>query len=280
MKLLAILTALTLGLASATPSHTFYTLHRRLVDPSRSTAPFTPYGIVETDIDVASYALALQLGTGGVVPPKGRFVKAEGKEREGGETVDLDRAWVQLAVAVAGRDEEEWPRSAVRAVSRQYCFIRWVFENAWNGQYWARRRNTKDDRLLNEWTWETRAWSLLDAPTTAMWDQDGQFAPPSAGCCEAYTRGQVHDIADRPVTQVDARRRSLHSLPSPKHRHRFRPPRRFSTDSFSHSAISSTQTRKQSPFTYPPTRPLLQRATWNPTRRSSLTESPTAFTQT
>ncbi|KAJ9114514.1 hypothetical protein QFC20_001387 [Naganishia adeliensis] len=115
MKLLAALTALTLGLASATPSHTSYTLHRRLVDPSRSTAPFTPYGTVETDIDVASYALALQLGTGGVVPPKGRFVKAEGKEREGGETVDLDRAWVQLAVAVAGRDEKEWPRSAVRA---------------------------------------------------------------------------------------------------------------------------------------------------------------------
>lgn len=117
MKLLAFLTAITLGLASATPSHTSYTLHRRLVDPSRPTAPFTPYGTVETDIDVASYALALQLGTGGVVPPTGRFVKSGGKEKDGEETLDLERAWIQLAVEVAGKDEEEWPRSAVKAVS-------------------------------------------------------------------------------------------------------------------------------------------------------------------
>jgi hypothetical protein len=123
MKLLAILTALTLSLASTTPSHTSYILHRRLVDPSSPTAPFVTYGTVETDIDVASYALALQLGTGGVVPPRGRFVKAEGKAA-GAETVDLERAWVQVAVQVDGRDEEEWPRSAVRAVSTLSSF--WI----------------------------------------------------------------------------------------------------------------------------------------------------------
>lgn len=116
MKLLTICAALTLTLASAVPSHTAYTLHRRLVDPTRATPSFVTYGTVETDIDVASYALALQLGTGGVVPPRGSFVKAEGKA-EGTETVDLERAWVQVAVQVEGRDEEEWPRSAVRAVS-------------------------------------------------------------------------------------------------------------------------------------------------------------------
>jgi hypothetical protein len=127
MKLLAILTALTLSLASATPSHTSYILHRRLVDPSSPTAPFVTYGTVETDIDVASYALALQLGTGGIVPPRARFVKAE-EIAKGAEMVDLERAWVQVAVQVDGRDEEEWPRSAVRAVSTLSTF--WIVASA------------------------------------------------------------------------------------------------------------------------------------------------------
>jgi hypothetical protein len=44
-------------------------------------------------------------------------VKSGGKENDGEETLDLERAWIQLAVEVAGTDEEEWPRSAVKAVS-------------------------------------------------------------------------------------------------------------------------------------------------------------------
>lgn len=111
------LAAIALAIVSATPHHTSYTLHRRLVDPSRPNPRFEPYGTVETDVDVTSYALAVQLGSGAVVPPKGKFVKAPGREGAG-ELVDLETAWVHVAVEVAGRDEEEWPTSAVRAVSQ------------------------------------------------------------------------------------------------------------------------------------------------------------------
>lgn len=117
MKLTTILTLATSALAAVSATHhTSYTIHRRLVDPSHSPS-FTPYGTVETDIDIATYALALRTNTGAIVPPHGRFVPAENSGEVGGEEVDVSRAWVQVAVEVEGRDEEEWPRSAVKAVS-------------------------------------------------------------------------------------------------------------------------------------------------------------------
>ena len=97
--------------------HTSYTIHRRLLDPSHASSPFTPYGTVETDINVDSYALALHASTGAVVPPRGRFVSAGADGAVGEGEVNVSRAWVQVAVEIQGRHEEEWPRSAVKAVS-------------------------------------------------------------------------------------------------------------------------------------------------------------------
>lgn len=117
MRLARILTLASTAIAAVSASHhTSYTIHRRLLDPSHP-SPFTPYGTVETDIDVASYALALRANTGAIVPPHGKFVPAEHHEEAGEGQVDVSRAWVQVTVEIEGRDEEEWPRSAVKAVS-------------------------------------------------------------------------------------------------------------------------------------------------------------------
>ncbi|GHJ85863.1 hypothetical protein NliqN6_2265 [Naganishia liquefaciens] len=115
MRLPHLLALAASALAAASASHhTSYTIHRRLLDPSHP-APFTPYGTVETDIDVASYALALQANTGAVVPPRGKFVPAGYSEAAEEGEVDVFRSWVQVAVEIPGRDEEEWPKSAVKA---------------------------------------------------------------------------------------------------------------------------------------------------------------------
>jgi hypothetical protein len=117
MKLKTILTLATSALAAVSAAHhTSYTIHRRLVDPSHPSS-FAPYGTVETDIDVASYALALRANTGAIVPPHGKFIPAEASGEVSEGQVDLSRAWVQVTVEVEGRGEEEWPRSAVKAVS-------------------------------------------------------------------------------------------------------------------------------------------------------------------
>jgi hypothetical protein len=117
MKLKTILTLATSALAAVSATHhTSYNIHRRLLDPSHPSS-FSPYGTVETDIDVASYALALRTNTGAIVPPHGKFIPAENSGGKDGGEVDVTRAWVQVTVEVEGRDEEEWPRSAVKAVS-------------------------------------------------------------------------------------------------------------------------------------------------------------------
>lgn len=132
MRLSHLFTLATVVLASVSATHhTSYTIHRRLLDPSHAPSPLTPYGTVETDIDVTSYALALRASTGAVVPPRGKFVSARTEEAVAEGEVAVSHAWVQVAVEIQGRDEEEWPRSAVKAVSvrstkRFLCMRVWV----------------------------------------------------------------------------------------------------------------------------------------------------------
>ncbi|KAJ9094285.1 hypothetical protein QFC21_006111 [Naganishia friedmannii] len=110
------------GLASislAAARGTSYTIHSRLLTPASSAQqqqPFRRTGTVEVDVDVSTFAIALD-GNGEVVLPQARWIPLP--EQQGGkeaEKVVMDDAWLQVAVQVEGMEEELWPRSVVRAV--------------------------------------------------------------------------------------------------------------------------------------------------------------------
>lgn len=127
---------------------TRYPIHTRIIAPSSSSSsadqqppppPFRQTGTIEIDVDVSTFAVALD-GNGEVVLPSARYVplqdqqggqaggpkegqegQVEGKEEE--SVMMRDDVWLQVAVEVQGLEENLWPRSVVRAVSTVPCCV-------------------------------------------------------------------------------------------------------------------------------------------------------------